>query len=107
MILINTSEVLADLLPEVCYSLDPDTPLFDDELPQAVRQYVKDLILHAFFHTVNRDAMHRGEWVMRLRQDRFLSAVSDRRWVDVDVVDATGTFVLLIEELDNDHRLQR
>ena len=107
MILINTSEILADLLPEVCYSLDPDTPLYDDELPQAVRHYVKDLILHAFFHTVKRDTFYHGEWVTRLRQDRFLSAVSDRRWVDVDVVDATGTFVLLIEELDYDYRLQR
>lgn len=97
MIVINTSEVLADLLPEVCYSLDPDMP-FDDVLPATVRRYVRDLILHAFFHALREDLRHHGEWLARIRQDRFLSAVSHRRWVDVEVVDTEGTFVLIIEE---------
>lgn len=106
MIVINTSEVLADLLPEVCYSLDPDLPP-DEELPAAVRRYVRDLILHAFFIALREDLKHHGEWLARIRQDRSFSTLSHRRWVDVEVVDTEGTFVLLIEEYPHDHRLQR
>lgn len=106
MIVINTSEVLADLLPEVCYSIDPDVPL-DDELPVRIRRYMKDLILHAFFHVLKDDLRHQGEWLARIRQDRFLSAVSHHRWVDVEVVDTEGTLVLIIEEHTHDYRLQR
>lgn len=106
MIVINTSEVLADLLPEVRYSLDPDMP-HDDELPAAVRRYVRDLILHAFFIALREDLRQHGEWLARIRQDRSFSSVSHRQWVDVEVVDTEGTFVLLIEEPMHDHRLQR
>ncbi len=97
MILINTSEVLADLLPEVCYSLDPDTPFYD-ELTLEVRRYVKGLILHAFYHAIREDLKIHAEWLARIRQDQFLSSLSSRRWIDVEIVDTEGTFVLIIEE---------
>lgn len=106
MIVINTSEVLADLLPEVRYSLDPDMP-HDDELPAAVRRYVRGLILHAFFIALRDDLRHHREWLARIRQDRSFNSVSDLQWIDVEVVDTEGTFVLIIEEHPNDHRLQR
>ncbi|MNB61007.1 hypothetical protein D3C87_967140 [compost metagenome] len=103
MIVINTSATLADLLPEVRYSLDPDLP-DDEELPAAIRRYMRDLILHAFFYAIREDLKHQVEWLSRIRQDRSLSAISHRRWVDVEVVDTEGTFVLLIEEQEHDHR---
>lgn len=106
MIVISTSDALAELLPEVCYSLDPDMP-HDDELPATVRRYVKDLILHAFYHALRDDLRQHADWLARIRQDQFLSAVSHRRWVDIEVVDTDGTLVLIFEEHENDHRIHR
>ncbi|MNI90872.1 hypothetical protein D3C73_1484530 [compost metagenome] len=54
--------------------------------------------MQAFFHVVRDDLHYNGEWIARIRRDQFLSAISERRWVDVEVVDTDGTFVLIIEE---------
>jgi len=97
MILINTSEALADLLPEVLHVHDPDTPCIG-ELPLAVRRCVRDLILRAFFHTLSDEYYFDKDWLTRIRRDRALSMLSDRTWVDVEVVDTDGTFILIIEE---------
>ncbi|MNO19216.1 hypothetical protein D3C76_89440 [compost metagenome] len=102
MIIINTSEVLADLIPEVCHSLDPDAPFYD-ELPLDVRKYFRALIMQAFFMAVQKDLHCDHDWLARIRRDRALMAVSNRRWVDVDLMDTDGTFVLLIEECEHDY----
>ncbi|QTH80340.1 hypothetical protein PA10_00140 [Pseudomonas phage pPa_SNUABM_DT01] len=97
MIIINTSEVIADLIPEVCHHLDPDAPFYD-ELPLDVRKYFKALILKAFNAAKQEDLYCNVNWLLRIQCDRSFIAVADRRWVDVEVVDSDGTFVLLIEE---------
>jgi len=97
MILINTSEELAALLPEVYYALDPDTP-FAGEVPVTVRRCVRDLLLRAFFHALTEEYLYDGEWLTRIRRDRFLSSLAGRTWIDVEVVDTDGTYILTLEE---------
>jgi hypothetical protein len=97
MIVINTSDAIADLLPEVYYALDPDTPCIG-ELPATVRQCVRALIMRAFFHVLTEEFLHDPDWLARLRRDRFLSSLADRVWIDVDVVDTDGTYILTFEE---------
>jgi len=97
MILINTSEVIASLLPEVYHTLDPDTPCTGD-LTLTVQRYIKHLILQAFFHRVVGEFYFEEEWLVRLRRDRSLIHLSDRNWIDVEVVDQDGTYILIIEE---------
>ncbi len=97
MILINTSDTIAELLPEVSYALDPDTPCYG-ELPETVRQCFRALIMRAFFHVLTEEFLHDPTWLTRLRRDRFLSSLSDRVWIDIDVVDTDGTYILTFEE---------
>lgn len=98
MRIINTSAAIADLLPEVCYALDPDG-CFDLEftLPIDVRRYIKNLIMAAF-SLKQMEEVENLEWLLRIRTDPSFVMVSGFRWVDLDVIDAEGTFVLIIEE---------
>lgn len=98
MRIINTSATLAELLPEVCTVLDPDG-YYDLEvvIPLDVRRYIKNLILAAFWKKQMEDVLNQ-EWLAMIRKDQFFRAVEDFRWIDLDVIDTEGTYVLIIEE---------
>lgn len=102
MIVIATSETLADLLPEICYVIDPDLP-YSDDLPQLVRSFVRRLILHAFYVAIREDLQHHVEWLSRIRHDSTLAGLIQSRSFDVEVVDADGTYTLLLEDPRDDY----
>ena len=97
MILIDTSDTLVDLLPEVYAHLEPDTPL-DLELPLAVRSFLKTLLLRAFRQALTPEPIPDLRWVLVLKADPALQCLTFMRWSDVEVIDIHGTFLLTIEE---------
>ncbi len=97
MILINTSDVLAQLLPEVHYSLDPDLPP-DHELSFIARRYLKALLLRAFRQVLTEEHTFELTWVLKLKQDPCLCELSHRPWLDVDVLDTDGTYLIILGE---------
>lgn len=97
MIVINTSDILAEILPEVWYTLDPDLP-HEHEIPPIIARYLKDLLYRAFLKSVRDDLFYNEEWLFRLRQDRLLKSLATFKWLDAKVIDHDGTIVLMIEE---------
>lgn len=97
--IINTSVVIADLLPEVCHSFDPDMPYMEVGLSDMVRKHLRDMVLHAFFHRLSPDQCYASDWLQRLRTDRFLNEVATKRWVDIEIVDTEGTYVIIFEDI--------
>lgn len=97
MIVINTSDILAEILPEVWYTLDPDLP-HEHEIPPIIARYLKDLVFRAFLKSVGEDLFHNEDWLIRLRQDRLLKSLAAFKWIDVRVIDHDGTIVLMLEE---------
>jgi hypothetical protein len=64
--------------------------------------------MRAFFHALTEEYLHDPAWLIRLRRDRFLSSLADRVWIDVDVVDTDGTYILTFEEgYTHDYQLHR
>lgn len=98
MIIINTSEVISDLLPEVCHAFDPDLPYFEVGLSRMIQQHFRDMIMHAFYQSLCPDQYYDSDWLARLKTDRFLSALDEKRWIDIQIVDIDGTYVLIFEE---------
>jgi len=98
MILIGISEVIAELLPEVCHSIDPDIPPSSD-LPLEVRKYLRALLMRAFHRALSEEFAFDMRWVLQVKQDGLLTQLSDRRWIDVEVMDTDGTFILTFEDL--------
>lgn len=97
MIVINTSDILAEILPEVWYTLDPDLPQ-EHEIPPIIARYLKDLLYRAFLKTVSEDLFHNEDWLTRLRQDQLLRSLAAFKWLDVKVIDHDGTIAMMIEE---------
>jgi hypothetical protein len=98
MIVINTSQVIAELLPEVYFAFDPDVPFEETDLPRMMRRHLRDMIMHAFYHVLNNDQYYDNDWLVLLRTDRFLSNVQEKRWIDIEVIDTEGTYILIFEE---------
>jgi hypothetical protein len=98
MIIINTSPVIAELLPEIYFAFDPDLPYLEMDLPRMMRKHMRDLIMHAFYHAITTDQFYENEWLTLLRSDRFLDSFSDKRWIDIEVIDTEGNYILIFEE---------
>ncbi|MCY1278093.1 hypothetical protein D9M68_20070 [compost metagenome] len=98
MIVINTSQAIAELLPEVYFAFDPDVPFMEMDLSKMMRKHMRDMIMHAFYHALNNDQFYENEWLVMLRRDRFLDSFSDKRWIDIEVIDTEGTYILIFEE---------
>ncbi|MNP89031.1 hypothetical protein D3C85_14270 [compost metagenome] len=100
MRIISASTTIAELLPEVFYALDPDVPLDTMELPRSLRRYISNLIMAAFFFRGMEENAEQ-EWVNKIRNDPAFRIVYGAKyaWVDLDVIDTEGTFILIIEEL--------
>lgn len=97
MIIINTSSTLAELLPEIHHSFDPDLPMVSDDLSVMFKKYVRDIILHAIFVAVARDRYYESRWLESIRNDRFLRDHGPRI-MDVELIDGEGTYILIFEE---------
>lgn len=110
-VIIHESEVLAQLIPEIHYSLDPDAPLdMDLQAPPCRRHpkaqtmfndYLSQLIMRAFYYQerVNLDRQDfNPEWLCQLRNDPVLIQLAVVRWVDILVIDSDGTFILTTED---------
>lgn len=97
MRIISTSAAIAELLPEVFYALDPDVPLDNEELPRSLRRYINNLIMAAFFYR-SVDDIFDNDWLTKIRRDPSFLMVSRFRWVELDVIDTEGTYILIIEE---------
>lgn len=97
MRIISTSAAIAELLPEVFYALDPDAPLDTEELPRSLRRYINNLIMAAFFYR-SVDDIFDSDWLTKIRRDPSFLMVSRFRWVELDVIDTEGTYILIIEE---------
>lgn len=97
MIIINHSAIIAELLPEITHSLDPDTPV-EDTLPLEAKKFFKALLMRAFHLSLSDEYMFDLRWVLRIRQDVHLSHLSDRIWLDIEVMDTEGTYLLIFED---------
>ena len=104
MRIISISAAVAELLPEVLYAIDPDVPLDSVELPRALRRYISNLNMAAFFRRQMEEFVEQ-EWLNKIRNDPSFLAMCNPRfgWVDLDVIDTEGTFVLIIEEYRDEH----
>lgn len=98
MIIINHSAIIAELLPEITYSLDPDVPV-EDELSLEAKKFIKALLMRAFHRCLSEEYSFDMRWLLRIRQDVHLSHLSDRVWLDVEVMDTEGTYLLIFEDL--------
>lgn len=96
MILISTSEVIAEIIPELWYEIDPDLPL-DDELPRDLRLRLGKLIFKTF-RLVTTEEDFSAHWMLRLKADHALRQLMDMNWVNIEVIDVDGTFLLKIED---------
>lgn len=97
--IIQESRILADLIPEVHYYMDSDTPS-SDELLSSVSKYLSKLVRQAF-HQLGKEAscMHcEPDWLRRLRNDPTLIELSILTWVEVQVLDHEGTFIIVTQE---------
>lgn len=97
MIIINNSSTLAELLPEIHHTYDPDLPIVAD-IPVRFRTYLRDILMLAFYFNSRQERHYENHWLEQLRQDQFLMAFSEKRWIDIDVVDVDGTYILIFEE---------
>lgn len=98
-VIIQESRILADLIPEVHYYMDSDSPI-SDELLSCVSMYLSKLVRRAF-HQLDVDAscMHcEPDWLRRLRGDPTLIELSILTWVEVQVLDSEGTFIIVTKE---------
>lgn len=98
-VIIQESSILAELIPEVHYYLDSDSP-HSDELLSSVSKYLSRLVRRAF-HQLSEEAgcMHcEPDWLRRLRNDPTLIELSILTWVEVQVLDAEGTFIIVTKE---------
>lgn len=98
MILINTSSVLAEILPELMFEYDPDLPFQEAAFTQAMMDRLNDLFMKAFYQKVQTPHVFDRVILDRLRTDKFLLEFSTRRWTTVKVVDTDGTYILIFEE---------
>lgn len=110
-VIIHESPVLAQLIPEIHYSRDPDAPLDMDLQAMPCRRhsrkqslfndYLGQLILRAFYYhdQATPDRLHYDpEWLTQLRKDPVLIQLAVVQWVDILVLDADGTFILTTED---------
>lgn len=98
-VIIQESRILADLIPEVHYYMDSDSPV-TDELLSCVSLYLSKLVRRAF-HQLSEEAGCAGlepDWLRRLRSDPTLIELSILTWVEVQVLDSEGTFIIVTKE---------
>lgn len=98
--IIQESSVIADLIPEVHYYVDQDTPLPGD-LVSSVSRVLGQLILTAFFGSDEDHDECDPEWIQRLRQDPALIELSVVAWREVHVLDLEGTFIIYTQDPQN------
>lgn len=97
--IIQESQILAEIIPEIHYYMDTDTPM-SDEILATVERYVSKLVLRAFHHLVEEGSYIalEPEWMNRLRKDPALLELSILTWVEVQVLDTDGTFIIFTKE---------
>lgn len=98
-VIIQESQVLAELIPEVHYHMDSDAPV-TDELLTCVSKYLSKLILMAFHHLVTEvgDDHCDPDWLKRIRNDPALVMLSALHWSEVHILDNEGTIVIITRE---------
>lgn len=98
-VIIQESQVLAELIPEVHYHMDSDAPA-SDELLSCVSKYMSKLILMAFHHLVTEigDDQCDPDWLKRIRNDPALVMLSSVPWLEVHILDNEGTIVIITRE---------
>lgn len=98
-VIIQESQALADLIPEVHYYMDSDSPT-TDELLSCVSKYLSKLVLKAFHQRPDELAFLHCEpdWLKRIRNDPALIALAVLTWSEVHVLDAEGTIIIITRE---------
>lgn len=98
-VIIQESRILADLIPEVHYYMDSDSPS-TDELLACVSLYLSKLVRRAFHQLADDTSLMHCEpdWLRRLRGDPTLIELSILTWVEVQVLDSEGTFIIVTKE---------
>lgn len=99
-VIIQESQVLAELIPEVNYYMDSDAPA-SDELLSSVSKYLSKLVLKAFHQLSVEMGCSEGfdpDWLKRIRNDPALIALAVLEWTEVHVLDSEGTIIIITRE---------
>jgi hypothetical protein len=99
-VILQESQSLAELIPEIHCYVDADTPLTSD-LTEQLSRYIGKLVLKAFFGLHGETIEFDPEWLRRLRNDPALIQLSVVTWVEVYVVDTDGTFIITTKESEH------
>ena len=102
--IIQESEVVADLIPEVHYSIlhdDIDSPMLEFK----TLDYLSKLVLFSFF--AGRLSLHDYDplWVQRIQDDPALYPLAELVWRKVQVLDNEGTLIIFTQDQFNAQQL--
>jgi hypothetical protein len=102
--IIQESEVVAELIPEVHYSIlhdDLDSPLLESR----TLDYLSKLVLFSFFAGQIKLHDYDPVWVDRIQSDPALYPLANIAWRKVQVLDNEGTLIIFTQGQFNAQRL--